>query len=127
MAVFPRESGIAPSRTPCGQMYLQKNGSLIPTEFVTSIGRSITKTIRMIYFRYLNGFSLAVENFLPGILCSKSWNHPNGHKKPHINLPSVTPSKINNPVMYYENLKLEDPTTAWKAPIGHAPAAAGQE
>ena len=72
IAAFPIESGIAPSRTPCGQIYLQKNGSPIPMEFVTSIGRSITKTIRMIYFRYLSGFSLAVENFFPGILWSKS-------------------------------------------------------
>ena len=68
MAAFPRESGIAPSRTPCGQIYLQKKGSPIPIEFVTNIGRSITKTIRMIYFRYLRGFSLAVEHFFPGIL-----------------------------------------------------------
>ena len=26
MAAFPRESGMAPSRTPCGQIYLQKKG-----------------------------------------------------------------------------------------------------
>ena len=62
------DNGIAPSRTPCGHIYLQKNGSPIPTEFVTSIGRSITKTIRITYFRYRRGFSLAVENFFPGIL-----------------------------------------------------------
>ena len=37
-------------------------------EFVTSIGSAITKTIRMMYFRYLKGFSLTVENFFPGIL-----------------------------------------------------------
>ena len=30
-------------------------------EFVTSIGSAITKTIRMMYFRYLKGFSLAVD------------------------------------------------------------------
>ena len=70
--LLPRDRGIAPSRTPCGQIYLQKNGSPIPIEFVISIGRSITKTRRMIYFRYLRGFSLAVENFLVGILWSKS-------------------------------------------------------
>ena len=35
-------------------------------EFVTSIGSAITKTIRMMYFRYLKGFSLAVENFSRG-------------------------------------------------------------
>ena len=34
-------------------------------EFVTSIGSAITKTIRMMYFRYLKGFSLAVEKFFP--------------------------------------------------------------
>lgn len=66
MAALPRESGIAPSKTPCGQIYLQKKGSPIPIEFVTSSGRRITKTIRIIYFRYLSGFSLAVENFFPG-------------------------------------------------------------
>ena len=68
IAAFPSERGIAPSKTPCGQMYLQKNGSPIPIEFVTNIGRSITKIIRMIYFRYLSGFRRAVENFFPGIL-----------------------------------------------------------
>jgi len=68
IAAFPMESGIAPSRTPCGQIYLQKNGSPIPIEFVANIGRRITKTARMIYFRYRSGFSLAVENFFPGIL-----------------------------------------------------------
>ena len=68
IAVFPSDSGMAPSKTPCGQMYLQKNGSPIPTEFVTNIGRRITKTMRIIYFRYLSGFSRAVENFFPGIL-----------------------------------------------------------
>ena len=68
IAAFPMESGIAPSRTPCGQIYLQKKGSPIPIEFVASIGRRITKTTRMMYFRYRSGFSLAVENFFPGIL-----------------------------------------------------------
>ena len=67
-----RDSGIAPSKTPCGQIYLQKNGSPIPMEFVTSIGRSITKTTRMKYFRYRRGFNLDVENFFPGILWSRS-------------------------------------------------------
>ena len=67
IAAFPSERGIAPSKTPCGQMYLQKNGSPIPIEFVISIGRRITKTIRMMYFRYLSGFNRAVENFFPGI------------------------------------------------------------
>ena len=51
MPAFASESGIAPSKTPCGQMYLQKNGSPIPIEFVTSIGSMITKTISMTYFR----------------------------------------------------------------------------
>ena len=50
------------------EIYLQKNGSPIPIEFVANIGRRITKTTRMIYFRYRSGFSLAVENFFPGIL-----------------------------------------------------------
>ena len=68
MAAFPSERGIAPSRTPCGQIYLQKKGSPIPIEFVTSMGSSITKIIRRIYFRYLRGFNPAVENFFPGIL-----------------------------------------------------------
>ena len=67
IAAFPSERGIAPSKTPCGQMYLQKNGSPIPIEFVISIGRRITKTIRMMYFRYLSGFNRAVESFFPGI------------------------------------------------------------
>ena len=68
IAVFPIANGMAPSNTPCGQRYLQKNGSPIPMEFVTSIGSRMTNTIKMKYFRYLNGLSFAVENFLHGIL-----------------------------------------------------------
>ena len=37
------DNGIAPSSTPCGQIYLQKNGSPIPSELVTNAGSSITK------------------------------------------------------------------------------------
>ena len=46
IAAFPMESGIAPSRTPCGQIYLQKKGSPIPIEFVASMGRRITKNYK---------------------------------------------------------------------------------
>ena len=69
---LPSARGMAPSRTPCGQIYLQKNGSPIPMEFVTSTGSRITKIIRIIYLRYLKGLSFAVENFFPGILWSIS-------------------------------------------------------
>ena len=65
-------SGIAPSSTPCGHMYLQKNGSPIPSELVTNVGSSITKMTKTAYFRYRMGFSFAVDSFLPGILCNKS-------------------------------------------------------
>ncbi len=92
-------SGIAPSSTPCGQMYLQKKGSPIPSELVTNAGSSITKTTRITYFRYRRGFSFAVESFLPGILCSRSWNHPNGQRNPQINRPNRTPNRMKNPVM----------------------------
>ena len=75
---FVIESGSAPSNTPWGQMYLQKNGSPMPSEFVTRAGSSITKTIRIIYFTYRKGFNLAVENFLPGILWSRSCSRRTG-------------------------------------------------
>ena len=65
-------SGIAPSSTPCGHMYLQKNGSPIPSELVTNAGSSITKTTRTAYFRYRRGFSFAVDSFLPGILSKRT-------------------------------------------------------
>ena len=52
MAAFPSDRGIAPSKTPSGQKYLQKNGSPIPIEFVTTTGRSITKTKRILYLRF---------------------------------------------------------------------------
>ena len=68
IAALPRDKGMAPSKTPCGHTYLQKNGSPMPSAFVTNIGRRITKTIRMTYLRYRKGFSFSVENFLPGIL-----------------------------------------------------------
>ena len=93
------DSGIAPSSTPCGQMYLQKKGSPIPSELVTNAGSSITKTTRITYFRYRRSFSFAVESFLPGILCSRSWNHPNGQRNPQINRPNRTPNRMKNPVM----------------------------
>lgn len=44
-----RESGIAPSSTPCGHIYLQKNGSPIPIELVTTIGSKITNTASITY------------------------------------------------------------------------------
>lgn len=44
------ESGIAPSNTPCGQRYLQKNGFPIPSEFVTRRGSKITKINNTPYF-----------------------------------------------------------------------------
>ena len=82
--------------------FVQKNvclecGSL--RELVTNAGSSITKTTRITYFRYRRGFSFAVENFLPGILCSRSWNHPNGQRNPQINRPNRTPNRMKNPVM----------------------------
>ena len=49
MPAFAIESGSAPSNTPCGQRYLQKNGSPIPSWFVTNIGSRITKTKRIPY------------------------------------------------------------------------------
>ena len=93
------DSGAAPSSTPCGHMYLQKNGSPIPSELVTNVGSSITKMTKTAYFRYRMGFSFAVDSFLLGILCNRSGNQPNGQRKPQINRPNRTPSKIKNPVM----------------------------
>ena len=54
MAAFPSDRGIAPSKTPWGQIYLQKNGSPIPIEFVTTTGRSITKTKRKHFIQTLD-------------------------------------------------------------------------
>ena len=67
-----RDRGIAPSSTPWGQRYLQKKGSPMPTSFTKNIGRIITVSKRIIYLRYVRGFSLLVESFLVGILCSNS-------------------------------------------------------
>ena len=61
------DSGTAPSSTPCGHMYLQKNGSPIPSELVTNVGSSITKMTKTAYFRYRMGFSFAVDSFLLGM------------------------------------------------------------
>ena len=96
MPAFAIESGSAPSNTPCGQRYLQKNGSPIPSWFVTNIGSRITKTKRIPYLINRSGFNFRVDIFLNGILCKSSWNHPNGHKKPHTNRPSRTPARIRN-------------------------------
>ena len=51
MLVLARESGMAPSNTPCGQRYLQKKGFPMPTTFTTSAGRRKTITTKMRYFR----------------------------------------------------------------------------
>ena len=94
-----KESGIAPSKTPAGQMYLQKYGLPIPNSFTTRTGKIITATTSIKYFMYLNGFNFFVENFLHGILCKISWIKPNGHKNPQTNLPTITPTKIKNPLI----------------------------
>ena len=44
-------SGMPPFRMPAGQMYLQKNGSPIPTSLTTVMGRTMTKSARIPYFR----------------------------------------------------------------------------
>mgnify|MGYP007002739326 CR=1 FL=1 len=62
--------GIAPSSTPCGQIYLQKNGSPIPTSFTISAGSNTTANNSTAYFKYVNGFSFSVDSFLHGILCT---------------------------------------------------------
>ena len=67
-----RDSGIAPSSTPCGQRYLQKKGSPMPSWLVTSTGSSTTITSSTTYLRYVSGFSFLVESFFVGILCSSS-------------------------------------------------------
>lgn len=97
--VSTKESGIAPSRTPAGQIYLQKYGLPIPNSFTTRTGKIITETMSIKYFMYLNGFNFFVENFLHGILCKISWIKPNGHKNPQTNLPTITPTKIKNPLI----------------------------
>ena len=45
------ESGIAPSKTPAGQIYLQKYGLPMPKLFVIKTGKIITATSRIMYLR----------------------------------------------------------------------------
>ena len=66
------ESGIPPSKIPCGQMYLQKYGNAIPALFVIMIGSNITATARIINFVYVKNLNFFVLNFFVGILCNKS-------------------------------------------------------
>lgn len=49
MLLSASESGIPPSRIPCGQIYLQKYGMEIPAWFVIRIGNTITAMIRIPY------------------------------------------------------------------------------
>ena len=51
MPELARDSGIAPSSTPWGQRYLQKNGSPMPTSLTMSAGSSTTASSRMTYFK----------------------------------------------------------------------------
>ena len=48
---------------PAGYMYLQKNGSPMPSEFVTNAGSSITKTTRITYFQIPQRFHLCSGKF----------------------------------------------------------------
>ena len=98
MPALVRERGMAPSSTPCGQRYLQKNGSPIPISLTTSAGSSTTMMSSTAYFRYRSGFSRLVEHLGEGILCKSSCSQPNGHKNPHTKRPSSTPSKMSVPV-----------------------------
>ena len=61
--------GIPPSSVPAGQIYWQKYGGAIPKGLARNMGNNMTGTASITYFRYRRGFSFAVENFLPGILC----------------------------------------------------------
>ncbi len=61
-----------PSSTPCGQRYLQKNGSPMPTSFTRNAGSRKTITSSTAYLRYRRGLSFFVESFFVGILCSSS-------------------------------------------------------
>ena len=72
MPELAMDSGIAPSSTPWGQRYLQKNGSPMPTSFTRNAGSRNTITSKTAYFRYRRGLSFLVESFLVGILCSSS-------------------------------------------------------
>ena len=51
MPELARDSGIAPSSTPCGQRYLQKKGSPMPTSFTKNAGSKTTITSKTAYLR----------------------------------------------------------------------------
>src|SRR5699024_7743497 len=65
---FTRNKGIPASNVPAGQIYLQKAGAPIPYLFTKSIGIKITKTTRIIYFKYLSLFLPLIRYFFDGIL-----------------------------------------------------------
>lgn len=69
---FINTKGMPASKVPAGQMYLQKNGSPIPTTFTTNIGRMITNIMSIKYFANFAGFLLDILNFFDGILCINS-------------------------------------------------------
>lgn len=83
-----------PASVPDGQRYLQNTGVSLHI-----IGRMITITMRMIYFSFLRIISpLNVLIFFGnGILCSRSWTNPNGHRNPQTILPSIAPKKSRSP------------------------------
>ena len=72
MPELARDSGMAPSSTPCGQRYLQKNGSPMATSFTRNAGSRKTITSSTAYLKYRRGLSFFVESFFVGILCSSS-------------------------------------------------------
>ena len=65
MLSLARDSGIAPSSTPCGHRYLQKKGLPIPTSLV-KISGSVTVSSRIRYLRYRSGLSFFVDSFFLG-------------------------------------------------------------
>ncbi len=97
--LFISTRGIPPSKVPTGQMYLQNHGFPNPVISITNIGRIITKTARIknrSHLRYFSPFTLLIF-FTKGILKSRSWTKPKGHKKPQTNLPKITPNNEIKP------------------------------
>ena len=64
--VFTTESGIAPSKTPCGHRYLQKKGSPMPRSLTANAGRIITVRSNTAYLRKVKGRRFLVDSFFPG-------------------------------------------------------------
>ena len=96
---FKVSIGIPAPSVPAGHTYLQNQVEPNPKSSLITNGSINTSNTSTTYLRYLRTLSSFFGTVIleTGILCSRSWNQPNGHKNPHTTLPRKIPNSISVP------------------------------